>query len=47
MLRSLTADDWGALLAVAGDREHRAGHPAWDRYQEPVFRAFFDEGFAD
>lgn len=46
LLRPLTADDWGALYAVASDRELWAKHPAHDRWQEPVFRAFFDEALA-
>lgn len=45
-LRPLTRDDWEALFAVACDREIWAGHPSHDRWDEPVFRAFFDEGLA-
>lgn len=41
LLRPLTADDWEALWAVACDRQLWAGHPAHDRWQEPVFREFF------
>lgn len=37
------AGDWDALFAVAADPELWALHPARDRYQEPVFRQFFDE----
>lgn len=40
-LRPLRADDWEALWAVASDRQIWALHPAHDRWQEPVFRAFF------
>lgn len=43
LLRPLVADDWHALFAVAADREIWAGHPSHDRWQEPVFRAFFDD----
>ncbi len=43
LLRPLAAADWQALFAVASDREIWAIHPAHDRWQEPVFRAFFDE----
>jgi RimJ/RimL family protein N-acetyltransferase len=42
ILRPLREDDWDALFAVASDRELWAGHPAHDRWQEPVFRAYFD-----
>ncbi len=40
-LRPLRAGDWEALFAVASDRAIWALHPAHDRWQEPVFRAFF------
>ena len=43
LLRPLQPDDWAALFAVASDPEIWAIHPAHDRWQEPVFRAFFDE----
>ncbi len=46
VLRPLRADDWDALFAVASDREIWALHPAHDRWQEPVFRAFFDAALA-
>lgn len=39
----LRADDWDALYAVASDPAIWALHPAHDRHEEPVFRAFFDE----
>lgn len=45
-LRPLVADDWAALYAVASDPLIWALHPAHDRWREPVFRAFFDEGLA-
>jgi len=45
-LRPLTEADWGALYAVASDRELWANHPSHDRWQEPVFRAFFDDALA-
>lgn len=45
-LRPATAADWPALFAAAHDPGIWAGHPAHDRWQEPVFRAFFDEGLA-
>jgi RimJ/RimL family protein N-acetyltransferase len=42
-LRPLGAEDWDALFAVASDPLIWAGHPARDRYTEPVFREFFRE----
>jgi RimJ/RimL family protein N-acetyltransferase len=46
LLRPLRPDDWDALWAVAQDRELWARHPSHDRWQEPVFRAFFDDALA-
>ncbi len=46
VLRPLAAADWDALFAVAADPAIWAGHPAHDRWQEPVFRRYFDEGLA-
>lgn len=46
-LRPLRPDDWGALFAVAADPLIWAQHPAHDRWQEPVFRAFFDDALAN
>ena len=46
LLRPLCEDDWDALWAVASDREIWALHPAHDRWQEPVFRAFFADALA-
>ena len=45
-LRPATPADWPALAAAASDPGIWAGHPAHDRWQEPVFRAFFDDGLA-
>ena len=45
-LRPTTADDWAALYAVAADPLLWAIHPAHDRWQEPVFRAYFEGGLA-
>ena len=45
-LRPARADDWPALYAVARDHQLWAQHPAHDRWQEPVFAAFFAEGLA-
>ncbi len=40
-LRPLLPEDWDALYAVASDPQIWAGHPSFDRWQEPVFRQFF------
>ena len=45
-LHPLREDDWDALFAVARDPLIWAIHPAHDRWQEPVFRAFFDDALA-
>jgi len=47
LLRPLTPGDWEALFAVASDPQVWARHPAHDRWQEPVFRAFFDDALAN
>lgn len=46
-LRPLHPDDWDALFAVASDPLIWQQHPAHDRWQEPVFRAFFDDALAN
>ena len=45
-LRPLRQSDWDALFAVACDPLIWAQHPAHDRWQELVFRAFFDDALA-
>ena len=45
-LRPMVAGDFDALHAVASDPAIWAVHPAHDRWQEPVFRAFFEDGLA-
>ena len=45
-LRPLRADDYEALYAVASDPGIWEQHPAVDRYQEAVFREFFQEALA-
>lgn len=45
-LRPLNAEDWDALFAVASDPLIWEQHPAHDRWQEPVFRAFFADALA-
>ena len=42
-LRPLRDDDFADLYAVASDPELWAQHPANDRWQDNVFRQFFDE----
>lgn len=37
------AEDWDELFAVAADPLIWAVHPAHDRWQEPVFRAYFND----
>jgi RimJ/RimL family protein N-acetyltransferase len=46
LLRPLRSDDWEALYAVASDRDLWALHPSHDRWQEPVFREFFEDALA-
>ena len=46
LLRPLRAGDWPALFAVAADPLIWEVHPANDRWQEPVFRAFFADALA-
>ncbi len=45
-LRPLRAADWTELFALAADPLIWAVHPAHDRWQEPVFRQFFEQGLA-
>ncbi len=45
-LRPLVTEDWEGLYAVASDPLIWEQHPAHDRWQEPVFRAFFDAALA-
>lgn len=47
ILRPLRADDWDGLFAVASDPLIWEQHPAHDRWQEPVFRAFFEDALAN
>lgn len=42
-LRPTTPEDWEPLFAVARDREIWAMHPHHDRWQEPVFREYFEQ----
>lgn len=45
-LRPLRSEDYPALFAVASDPLVWAQHPANDRYQATVFKAFFDDALA-
>ncbi|WP_271078685.1 GNAT family N-acetyltransferase [Aurantiacibacter sp. MUD61] len=45
-LRPLTAADWDKLYAVAANPKVWAMHPMHDRWQEEVFREFFDDALA-
>jgi N-acetyltransferase len=45
-LRPLRPDDWEALLRVASDPLIWEQHPDSDRYQEDVFRRFFEDALA-
>lgn len=47
LLRPLERSDWEPLFAVASDPQIWALHPANDRWQEDVFRAFFDDAIAN
>ncbi|MEQ1498858.1 MAG: GNAT family N-acetyltransferase [Novosphingobium sp.] len=46
LLRPLRQDDWDALYAVASDPKVWELHPANDRWQEDVFRAYFADAMA-
>jgi RimJ/RimL family protein N-acetyltransferase len=45
-LRPLMEADFEELYAVASDPLVWAQHPAWNRYERPVFRAFVDDALA-
>ncbi len=45
-LRPTVADDWEGLFTAAADPLIWALHPVHDRWQEPVFRAYFDAALA-
>lgn len=46
LLRPCAPEDWDGLFAVASDPLVWEVHPAHDRWQEPVFRAYFEGGMA-
>jgi RimJ/RimL family protein N-acetyltransferase len=45
-LRPLLPSDWPALFAVASDPKIWELHPVPTRYQEPVFKQFFEDALA-
>jgi len=45
-VRPILATDWEGMFAAARDREIWAQHPERDRYQETVFRGYFDDAIA-
>lgn len=46
LLRPLARGDWQAMFAAASDPLIWALHPAHDRWQESVFRGYFEEALA-
>ena len=42
-LRPIRSDDWGELFAVASDPLIWEQHPESDRYEEQVFKIFFED----
>jgi RimJ/RimL family protein N-acetyltransferase len=46
LLRPTVREDWDALFAVASDPLIWEVHPAHDRWQEPVFRRYFEDALA-
>ena len=45
-IRPTAAEDWDDLFAVASDPLIWEVHPAHDRWQEPVFRKYFEDALA-
>jgi RimJ/RimL family protein N-acetyltransferase len=46
LIRPLRADDWAEMYAAASDPLIWEVHPVHDRWQEPVFRVFFEAALA-
>ncbi len=46
IVRPVCKADWPGMFAAAADPAIWAGHPARDRYTEPVFRTFFEGAIA-
>ena len=45
-MRPATAADYDALFALGSDPLVWELHPEGDRYQEPIFRSYFEDGLA-
>ena len=45
-MRPMAQDDWSETFALAADPQIWALHPMNDRWQQPVFRKYFDDGLA-
>jgi len=45
-LRPVRAEDWEDMFAAAADPQIWEVHPVSNRYQEPIFREFFDTALA-
>lgn len=45
-MRPMTPSDWDAAFAIGSDPLIWEVHPMHERWQEPVFRAYFDDGIA-
>ena len=45
-VRPIRADDWDGMFRAASNPRVWENHPVSDRYQEPIFRAFFDDAVA-
>jgi RimJ/RimL family protein N-acetyltransferase len=45
-LRPVRAADWDEMFAVASDPQIWEVHPVRNRYEEPVFRGFFDSALS-
>jgi RimJ/RimL family protein N-acetyltransferase len=46
IVRPIDESDWEGMFAAASDPEIWAVHPESDRYQEPVFRKYFEGALA-
>ncbi len=45
-VRPIHSDDWGGMFRAASNPRVWENHPVSDRYQEPIFRGFFDDAVA-
>ena len=46
VLRPMAAEDWKEMFAAGSDPLIWAVHPVRDRYREPAFRRYFEDGLA-